>query len=81
MNPVRENIGAWCNGNTWVSKTFVVSSNLTAPAIHLLYDLRQSGRTFLLRLTNDAPHFFKCVSVKMNVGVVSNAHIGMSEKF
>lgn len=25
-------IGAWCNGNTWVSKTFVVSSNLTAPA-------------------------------------------------
>ena len=26
-------IGAWCNGNTWVSKTFVVSSNLTAPAI------------------------------------------------
>ena len=29
---VRKNIGAWCNGNTWVSKTFVVSSNLTAPA-------------------------------------------------
>ena len=26
------NVGAWCNGNTWVSKTFVVSSNLTAPA-------------------------------------------------
>ena len=25
-------LGAWCNGNTWVSKTFVVGSNPTAPA-------------------------------------------------
>ena len=25
-------IGAWCNGNTWVSKTFVEGSNPSAPA-------------------------------------------------
>ena len=24
--------GAWCNGNTWVSKTFVEGSNPSAPA-------------------------------------------------
>ena len=36
MSPARYNttccVGAWCNGNTWVSKTFVVGSNPTAPA-------------------------------------------------
>ena len=26
------NIGAWCNGNTWVSKTFVEGSSPSAPA-------------------------------------------------
>ena len=30
---VRENIGVWCNGNTWVSKTFVEGSSPSAPAI------------------------------------------------
>ena len=25
--------GAWCNGNTWVSKTFVEGSNPSAPAM------------------------------------------------
>ena len=25
--------GAWCNGNTWVSKTFVEGSSPSAPAI------------------------------------------------
>ena len=25
-------LGAWCNGNTWVSKTFVEGSNPSAPA-------------------------------------------------
>ena len=25
-------IGAWCNGNTWVSKTFVEGSSPSAPA-------------------------------------------------
>ena len=25
-------VGAWCNGNTWVSKTFVEGSNPSAPA-------------------------------------------------
>ena len=28
-------IGAWCNGNTWVSKTFVEGSNPSAPAENL----------------------------------------------
>ena len=28
-----EYIGAWCNGNTWVSKTFVEGSSPSAPAI------------------------------------------------
>ena len=26
------NTGAWCNGNTWVSKTFVEGSSPSAPA-------------------------------------------------
>ena len=26
-------LGAWCNGNTWVSKTFVEGSSPSAPAI------------------------------------------------
>ena len=30
-------LGAWCNGNTWVSKTFVVGSNPTAPARRELF--------------------------------------------
>lgn len=25
-------LGAWCNGNTWVSKTFVEGSSPSAPA-------------------------------------------------
>ena len=29
---VRKNVGAWCNGNTWVSKTFVEGSSPSAPA-------------------------------------------------
>ena len=32
INLVWENEGAWCNGNTWVSKTFVEGSNPSAPA-------------------------------------------------
>ena len=36
MNFVRENIGAWCNGNTWVSKTFVEGSSPSAPAMGAL---------------------------------------------
>ena len=33
INFVRKNVGAWCNGNTWVSKTFVEGSSPSAPAI------------------------------------------------
>ena len=32
ISPVANAIGAWCNGNTWVSKTFVEGSNPSAPA-------------------------------------------------
>ena len=27
------NVGVWCNGNTWVSKTFVEGSSPSAPAM------------------------------------------------
>lgn len=30
--PFVADTGAWCNGNTWVSKTFVEGSNPSAPA-------------------------------------------------
>ena len=38
---VRKDIGAWCNGNTWVSKTFVEGSSPSAPA-----NDRPQGRFF-----------------------------------
>lgn len=31
--PNKLNIGVWCNGSIWVSKTFGKSSSLLAPAI------------------------------------------------
>ena len=30
--PVAQVLGEWCNGNTWVSKTFVEGSNPSSPA-------------------------------------------------
>ena len=42
---VRKNVGAWCNGNTWVSKTFVEGSSPSAPAISRF---RKESAVFLL---------------------------------
>ena len=50
------NVGAWCNGNTWVSKTFVVSSNLTAPAKFERF--AQAERSFLCSSANNSPKPF-----------------------
>ena len=46
---VPRNIGAWCNGNTWVSKTFVVSSNLTAPAVMVFVQSVVGGLHFFVQ--------------------------------
>ena len=78
---VQKNIGAWCNGNTWVSKTFVVSSNLTAPATYILCNLLPQVALFLCSLANDTPHLFEGVPEEIDVDVVSNGYIGVSEKF
>ncbi len=43
-------LGAWCNGNTWVSKTFVEGSNPSAPAIKETSFVYQGKRGFFLHL-------------------------------
>ena len=37
------NVGAWCNGNTWVSKTFVEGSSPSAPATWIGPESLDSG--------------------------------------
>lgn len=42
-------IGAWCNGNTWVSKTFVEGSSPSAPAKSLENESSQGLFFIILR--------------------------------
>ena len=77
---VRKNIGAWCNGNTWVSKTFVVSSNLTAPA-KLIRAFCIAECSNFMQSADNRTHFFKRISEEMDVNVVGHRHIRMSEQF
>ena len=72
------NVGAWCNGNTWVSKTFVVSSNLTAPAKFERF--AQAERSFLCSSANNSPHFLQRVPEEVNVGVVRDCYVCVSQK-
>ena len=72
------NIGAWCNGNTWVSKTFVEGSSPSAPAIRYLYDLLPQVVLFLCVLHKCCIHLVESIAVQMDVCVVSYVHVGMS---
>ena len=40
-------LGAWCNGNTWVSKTFVEGSNPSAPAQRETLQLQRLQGSFV----------------------------------
>lgn len=52
-------LGAWCNGNTWVSKTFVEGSNPSAPAdAQTLQDQRLQGFSLLSDLCLPVPMLF-----------------------
>ena len=44
---VAEGIGEWCNGNTWVSKTFVEGSNPSSPASVESRERSVSGVSFI----------------------------------
>ena len=50
-------LGAWCNGNTWVSKTFVEGSNPSAPAKRKsLETIEFQGSSHVLVLTSTEPY-------------------------
>ena len=49
------NVGAWCNGNTWVSKTFVEGSSPSAPAKNFVQSVVIGLHIFVLQGAA-APH-------------------------
>ena len=80
MNPVRENIGAWCNGNTWVSKTFVEGSSPSAPANGTSFE-----RDWFFLLLSYIPHqglihFIKAIAIQVNVKVIGDIHISVPQE-
>ena len=58
--------GAWCNGNTWVSKT------------HFCTLRTKRGVSFLL--SDNSPHGFKCVSEEMDVDIIRDGNICVTKK-
>ena len=62
-------LGEWCNGNTWVSKTFVEGSNPSSPASRKALNISVSGLFLCLKILFYSHFYPHGLKIRANIGV------------